>query len=158
MESNTEIKKIRFYLMFLGVLQFTVGCVVGMLPPDKVSWYRGIVMAHLEFTANGVLLIVMGFLVREMQLSKKLFWLWFLLLQAGTWLNGTAGLVAGLTGSSSMQTPYANTVSPPPAGTGNQFVFAALAGCAITILGALVITLIGLWRKYKLERTTNPTN
>ncbi len=154
MESNTEVKKISFFTIFLGVLQLTAGCIVGLLPPDKVQWYRGIVMAHLEFTANGVMLIVMGFIAREMLLPKKAFRAWFILLQAGTWLNGSAGLAAALSGSSSLQTPYANTSSPPPGGTGNQFVFIALVCCGITILLAFFITLVGLWRNYKMAKTT----
>ena len=53
-----------------GVLQITVGCLVGFIPPSAVAWFRGIVMAHIEFTVNGVLLVV------------------------GTWANGAAGIAA----------------------------------------------------------------
>ena len=44
------------WTLFLGVLQITVGCLVGFIPPSAVAWFRGIVMAHIEFTANGVLM------------------------------------------------------------------------------------------------------
>ena len=49
-----------------GVLQITVGCVVGFIPPSAVAWFRGLVMAHIEFTANGILMVAFGFLIREL--------------------------------------------------------------------------------------------
>ncbi len=61
----------------LGVLQITVGCVVGFIPPSAVAWFRGIVMAHIEFTANGVLMVVFGFLVRELRLNPTALKVWF---------------------------------------------------------------------------------
>ncbi|MEK7793164.1 MAG: hypothetical protein AAB353_01470, partial [Candidatus Hydrogenedentota bacterium] len=45
------------WILLLGVLQITVGCAVGFIPPSAVQWFRGIVMAHIEFTANGVLMV-----------------------------------------------------------------------------------------------------
>jgi len=51
------------WTLILGVLQITVDCVVGFVPPSAVEWFRGIVMVHLEFTANGVLMVVFGFLI-----------------------------------------------------------------------------------------------
>ena len=56
---------LRRWTLLLGVLQITIGCTVGFIPPSAVSWFRGIVMAHIEFTANGVLMIVLGLLVRD---------------------------------------------------------------------------------------------
>ena len=60
---------LRRWTLILGVLQITVGCVVGFIPPSAVEWFRGIVMAHIEFTANGVLMVAFGFLVGELRLS-----------------------------------------------------------------------------------------
>ena len=64
------------------MLQITVGCIVGFIPPSAVAWFRGIVMAHLEFTANGVLLIAFGFLVRELNLGPAALKVWFAALQS----------------------------------------------------------------------------
>ena len=61
--------EIRRWTLFLGVLQVTVGCIVGFIPPTAVQWFRGIVMAHIEFTANGVLMVVLGFLLSEVELG-----------------------------------------------------------------------------------------
>jgi hypothetical protein len=40
-----------------------------------------------EFTANGVLMIAFGFLMRELRLSAWALKVWFAALQIGTWAN-----------------------------------------------------------------------
>src|ERR1019366_10612342 len=85
---------IKRWTLILGVLQITIGCMIGFIPPSAVAWFRGIVMAHIELTANGVLMIVLGFLVRELRLSPAALKVWFATLQIGTWMNGAAGLAA----------------------------------------------------------------
>ena len=94
-------ESIRRWTLVLGVFQILVGCIVGFIPPSAVAWFRGIVMAHLEFTANGVLMVAFGFLVRELALGPVGLRLWFALLQIGTWTNGGAGVVAAFVGASS---------------------------------------------------------
>jgi hypothetical protein len=61
---------LRRWTLLLGVLQITVGCLVGFIPPSAVQWFRGIVMAHIEFTANGILMIAFAFLVQELHLNS----------------------------------------------------------------------------------------
>ncbi len=65
MPDDLDILKARLkhWTLILGVLQITVGCLIGFIPPSAVQWFRGIVMAHIEFTANGVLMVAFGFLV-----------------------------------------------------------------------------------------------
>jgi hypothetical protein len=91
-----RMETIRFWTLFLGVMQVAVGCLVGVIPPDAVSWFRGIVMAHIEFTANGVLMVALGLLVREMRLGNTTWRLWFVLLQIGTWCNGLSSNMIAL--------------------------------------------------------------
>src|SRR5437773_6793540 len=90
---------LRRWTLLLGVLQITVGCMVGFIPPPAVAWFRGIVMAHIEFTANGVLMVAFGFLVRELRLNPTALKAWFATLQLGTWTNGAAGVAAAFIGS-----------------------------------------------------------
>ena len=84
-------EKVRRWTLVLGVLQITVGCMIGFIPPSAVAWFRGIVSAHIELTANGVLMIALGLLVRDLRLSASLLKVWFALVQIGTWSNGAAG-------------------------------------------------------------------
>ncbi len=72
--------KLKYWTLLLGVLQITVGCLVGFIPPSAVAWFRGIVMAHIEFTANGVLMVAFGFLVSELKLNPMVWKVWFVTL------------------------------------------------------------------------------
>jgi hypothetical protein len=137
---------LRRWTLLLGVLQITVGCIVGFIPPSAVAWFRGIVMAHIEFTANGVLMIAFGFLVRELRLSPTALKAWFATLQIGTWTNGAAGLAAAFIGSSSKLMPTLNEKFPPPHGVDSSVVTGLLQLCGATILVALLLTIYGLLR------------
>ena len=101
-------------------------------------------MAHIEFTANGVLTVAFGFLVRELRLSPTALKVWFATLQIGTWANGAAGVAAGFIGASSKLMPTINEKFPPPHGTDNPMVSGSLLLCGVTIMVALLLTLYGL--------------
>jgi hypothetical protein len=137
---------LRRWTLILGVLQILVGCLVGLTPPTAVEWFRGIVMAHIEFTANGVLMIAIGLLTRELGLGRGALLTWFATLQIGTWTNGAAGIAAAISGASSALMPTLNEQFPPPHGTANVVVSGLLTACAVTIIIALVLTLVGLAR------------
>jgi hypothetical protein len=138
--------KMKRWTLILGVLQITVGCMVGFIPPSAVAWFRGIVMAHIEFTANGVLMVAFGFLVRGLCLSPAALKVWFATLQIGTWTNGAAGVAAAFIGASSKLMPTINEKFPPPHGTDNPIVSGSLKLCGVTIMVALLLTLYGLLR------------
>jgi hypothetical protein len=137
-------ENLRRWTLVLGVIQITVGCVIGFTPPSAVAWFRGIVMAHIEFTANGVLMIAFGFLVRELRLGPSMLKVWFATLQIGTWTNGAAGVAAAFIGASSKLMPTINEKFPPPHGTDSPIVSASLQLCGVTIMLALLLTLYGL--------------
>ena len=137
---------LRRWTLLLGVLQITVGCIVGFTPPSAVAWFRGIVMAHIEFTANGVLMVALGFLVGEIALGPAALKTWFATLQVGTWTNGAAGVAAAFIGSSSKLMPTLNEKFPPPNGVDSPVVTGLLQVCGVTIMVALFLTLYGLWR------------
>ena len=124
MDNNIDELKhaLKRWTLLLGVLQITVGCLVGFIPPSAVAWFRGIVMAHIEFTANGVLVVVFGFLVSELRLSPLVLRVWFATLQIGTWTNGAAGVAAAFLGASSALMPTINEKFPPPHGTEHPVV------------------------------------
>jgi hypothetical protein len=145
-DSDPLKENLRRWTLLLGVLQITVGCVVGLIPPSAVAWFRGIVMAHIEFAINGILMIVFGLLVRELRLSPTALKTWFATLQIGTWTNGAAGVAAAFLGASSKLMPTLNEKFPPPNGIDNPIVSGLLQLCGVTILIALLLTLYGLMR------------
>ena len=146
MELESLKANLKHWTLILGVLQITVGCAVGFIPPSAVEWFRGIVMAHIEFTANGVLMVAFGFLVSRLVLPQALLWAWFALLQIGTWTNGAAGVAGAFMGASSPLMPTLNEKVPPPHGIDNPLVSGLLQVCGVTIMAALLITLLGLAR------------
>lgn len=146
MNSDCLKEALRRWTLVLGVTQILVGCLVGLIPPTAVPWFRGIVMAHLEFTANGVLMVVFGLLVRELHLGTAMLKAWFATLQIGAWFNGGAGLIAAFTGVSSPLMTTLNSKFPPPHGSDSLLVTVTLMICGVMILAALVLTLIGLLR------------
>lgn len=148
---STLSERIRFYTLLLGVIQITVGCLVGLIPPDAIAWYRGLVMAHIQFTANGVLLVVLGFLLREMALSAFQLRCWFISTQLGTWLNGVAGMIAAIIGQSSSQMPALNKAYPPPTAGSSALVYTTLVLCGLLILLGLGLTIWGLVRGRQLD-------
>lgn len=144
MPHSSLSERIRFFTLLLGVIQVTMGCLVGLIPPDVIAWYRGLVMAHIQFTANGVLLVVLGFLLREMILTPFQLRCWFISTQAGTWLNGIAGMTAAIIGQSSSQMPALNKAYPPPTAGSSVLVYTTLVLCGLLILVGLGLTIVGL--------------
>jgi hypothetical protein len=139
-------EQLRRWVLLIGVAQVLFGCLVGFIPPTAVPWFRGVVMAHIEFTANGVLMTVLGLLARELRLSAGAWRLWFWTLTVGTWTNGTAGLLGAFVGQSSRLMPTLNQTFPAPGGPENPAVTGLLLVCAVTIVIALVVTVVGLAR------------
>lgn len=139
------------WTLFLGVFQITVGCIVGFIPPSAVAWFRGIVMAHIEFTANGVLMVAFGFLIKELRLNPTALRVWFATLQIGTWTNGAAGVAGAFLGASSKLMPTLNEKFPPPHGVDSALVTNLLQLCGATIMVALLLTLYGLFRSQASE-------
>lgn len=146
MRDQVEILKerLRRWTLIVGVAQVLFGCLVGFIPPTAVGWFRGIVMAHIEFTANGVLMIAIGLLAREMRLGAVALRVWFATLVVGTWFNGAAGLFGAFAGQSSQLMPTLNQSFPPPGGASNPIVTNLLLVCGVAIVTSLVLTLVGL--------------
>jgi hypothetical protein len=152
-DQQTSLKvTIRRWTLILGVAQLTFGCIVGFIPPSSVLWFRGIVMAHIEFTANGVLAIALGLLVNELALGARALKVWFVALQVGTWTNGMAGLVGAFIGYSSILMTTINEKFPAPGGSDHAAVTGLLKLCGVTIMLALILTLYGLCSRSAASR------
>ena len=139
-------EQLRRGILIIGVGQVLFGCLVGFVPPTAVSWFRGIVMAHVEFTANGVLMLAIGLLARELRLRAAALRVWFWTLVIGTWTNGAAGIVGAFVGKSSPMMPTLNQAFPAPGGFDSPIVTGLLMVCGVTIVTSLVLSLVGLIR------------
>jgi hypothetical protein len=147
-------EQLRQWVLLIGVTQVLFGCLVAFTPPTAVPWFRGIVMAHIEFTANGVLMTVLGLLSRELRLSAGAWRIWFWTLIVGTWTNGAAGLVGAFAGQSSRLMPTLNQSFPAPGGAANPAVTGLLLVCGVTIVIALALTIAGLVRAPRSQTET----
>ena len=98
-------------------------------------------MAHIEFTANGVLVVVLGFLLSELELGTPALWTWFATVQIGTWTNGAAGLIGAFIGYSSKLMPTINEKFPATNGPDHPVPTGLLLVCGVTVLIALGLTL-----------------
>jgi hypothetical protein len=147
-------EQLRRLTLVIGVAQVLFGCLVGFIPPTAVGWFRGIVMAHIEFTANGVLMIAVGLLARDMRLGSTALKIWFVTLVIGTWANGTAGLIGAFAGQSSRLMPTLNETFPAPGGMDSPVVTGILMVCGVTIVIALLLTLVGLAKGFAVPSST----
>ena len=95
-------------------------------------------MAHIESTANGVLMVAFGFLVPYLRLNNAMLVVWFVTLQIGTWTNGVAGVAGAFSGGSSPLMPALDVKFPPPGGIDSATVTSLLQLCGVTIILALV--------------------
>ena len=138
--------RLRRWVIIIGVFQVLFGCLVGFIPPTAVPWFRGIVMAHIEFTSNGVLMTVLGLLTRELRLPRTALHAWFWTLLVGTWANGSAGVVAAFSGNSTTLMSTINKAFPPPGGATNTLSTDLLLVTGAAIVIALLLTLAGLVR------------
>jgi hypothetical protein len=145
-EVDSLREQLRRWVLVIGIAQVLFGCLLGFVPPTAVPWFRGLVMAHIEFTANGVLMTVVGLLARELRLSAGAWRVWFATLVVGTWTNGGAGLVGAFAGQSSPLMSTLNQSFPAPGGAASPLVTGLLYVCGVTIVTALTLTVVGLVR------------
>eukprot|EP01040_Poterioochromonas_malhamensis_P006775 gene6775-7301_t len=130
-----------------GIGQVLLGCLIGLIPPHAVPHFRSLVTSHIEFTANGMLLSIFAIILPYLTLSSNILTLLELTAYLGTFCNGLAFVISGFTGYG---TPLASTVHklfPFPNGIEgpiSDIVTGCLGVCAITIIIALFLVLIGL--------------
>jgi hypothetical protein len=134
--------------MFIGgVGQVLLGCFIGCIPPPAVQHYRSIVTAHIEFTANGVLLCVLGLLMPNLNLGRGGKRFLEIMAYLGTVLNGSAFIVTAFTGFGTSLGHTTHQTFPFPKGIEGpipNLVTGMLLGCGVTIIAALVTALVGL--------------
>ena len=134
-------------IMVVGVFQVLLGCIVGLIPPPAVLYFRAIVTAHIEFCVNGTLLAVLGILTQYMSLSSGLFAVLELTAYLGTFCNGGAFLISGFTGFGTKLGPTINEKFPAPNGIEGGYSEAitnCLLVCAVTVIISLILSIIGL--------------
>lgn len=141
-----EARQRRFLIGGIG--QVLLGCLIGLIPPPMVPHFRSLVTSHIEFTANGMLLSILGIILPYLALSNMLLFVLEITAYLGTFCNGFAFVIAGFTGYGTPLAPTTHKQFPFPNGIEgpmSDIVTGCLFVCAVTIIVALSLTLIGLF-------------
>jgi len=92
-------------LMWHGIFLFLLGLLTGLAVPALTNPRMG-VSAHLEGVLNGIFLIILGLLWRELRLTPRAATATFRIALYGTYANWAATLLAAILGTSRL-TPQA---------------------------------------------------
>jgi len=96
---NTRIKKWQSdRLLFLGVLLFLFGLIIGLFIPMMTNPRMGL-SAHLEGTLNGMFLVILGLIWNKLLLNDKWLTAAFWLTIYGSFANFVAVAIAAVTGA-----------------------------------------------------------
>ena len=95
MENSTLMKKQSNRLIYLGVLLFLLGLIVGLIVPILANPRMG-VSSHIEGVLNGMFLIILGLIWNKISLSDKWLKITFWLAIYGTFMNWFGILIAAI--------------------------------------------------------------
>lgn len=135
-------------LLFLGVLLFFLGLVVGLLIPMMVNPRMGLT-THLEGIINGIFLIVLGLLWNRLELSTRWLSVTFWLALYGSFANFFAVLIAAITGAGKMMPLSGGQVGQPII---NGIISFMLITLSIAMLVVCIIVLTGLVKLINLKK------
>ncbi len=144
MESKFQTKQAQ-KLVFFGLVLFLLGLLIGLFVP-VVANPRMALSAHLEGIMNGIFLMVLGLIWKQLLLSGFLLKLTFGLVLYGTFANILAVVIAAITGFGKMM-----PIAGGKEGTGFlealiSFLLITLALCMIAVC---VLVLIGYYKRMK---------
>lgn len=130
-------------LIALGIALFFCGLISGFVIP-KLKIPRMGLTSHLEGTANGTFLIVVGLIWARLNLSG--FWeaVAFWTLVYGTWANWFATLLAGIWGTGNITPIASGGATGKP--VHESIITAMLIGVGITDVAGVAILFVGVLR------------
>lgn len=134
-----QIQSNRF--IFLGVLLFLLGLIVGLIVPLFANPRMG-VSSHLEGVMNGMFLITIGLIWNRISLSNKWLKITFWLAIFGTFINWLGILIAATFDAGEMLGVVANGKKGEP--IPEAIVTFSLISLSIAMLIVCIMILIGL--------------
>ncbi|MFC3415275.1 hydrogenase [Algoriphagus hitonicola] len=130
-------------LIFLGILLFLLGLLVGIVIPFLSNPRMGL-SSHLEGIMNGIFLVVLGLIWPRINLSKNWITITFWLAIYGTFVNWLGILIAAVFDAG------ANLTVAAEGKRGSDAAEALVNFCLISLTLAMfcvcLLILIGLWR------------
>lgn len=101
MNTTTNLPPLANKLLFLGMLLFLFGLLIGLFIPILANARMGL-SAHLEGIMNGIFLVVLGLLWNKLDLSQKWLKRTYALTIYGSFANFAAVTIAAITGAGKM--------------------------------------------------------
>jgi (hydroxyamino)benzene mutase len=145
MKNNLQPKRYADWLLFLGVLLFTFGLVIGLFIPIMTNPRMGL-SAHLEGALNGMFLVLLGLIWNKVLLNntwlKTVFWLTIY----GSFANFVAVTIAAITGAGKMM-PIAGGKEGAPVTEG--LISFLLISLSLAMIAVCVMVLAGLYKHMK---------
>ncbi|MDF1613197.1 MAG: hydrogenase [Stygiobacter sp.] len=133
------------WLMFLGVLLFLFGLIIGLFVPMMANPRMGLT-AHLEGVMNGMFLVILGLIWNKLFINDKWLSITFWLTLYGSFANFSAVIIAAISGAGKLM---------PIAGgkEGTTFIEGLISFLLITLSLAMIficiVVLLGLYRNLK---------
>lgn len=146
MELNSFKTRQSGQLIFLGVLLFLLGLIVGLIVPLLANPRMG-VSSHMEGVLNGMFLIILGLIWNRIDLSQKWLRITFWLAIYGTFMNWLAILLAAVLNGGKMLGIAANGKEGHPLAEG--VISFSLISLSIAMLAVCILVLTGLWQNRK---------
>lgn len=133
-------------LIFLGVLLFLLGLIVGLIVPILANPRMG-VSSHIEGVLNGMFLIILALIWHKIDLSDRWLKITFWLVVYGTFANFIGILIAAIFNGGKMLGIMANGQEGSPIVEG--VITFSLISLSIAMIVVCATILIGLRRNMK---------
>jgi len=147
-ELTSSVKNQAEKLIFLGVLLFLLGLIVGLLTPFLANPRMGL-SSHIEGVMNGMFLVLLGLIWSRVKLSAKWLNVVFWLAIYGTFANWFGILVAAIFNAGKRITIAANGQEGQP--VAEAVVEFSLITLTLAMLVVCIMVLIGLVRNSRLK-------
>jgi (hydroxyamino)benzene mutase len=143
MKLTTSVKNQAEKLIFLGVLLFFLGLIVGLLAPLLTNPRMGL-SSHIEGVMNGMLLVILGLIWNRVKLSPRWLKITFWLAVYGTFANWFGIFVAAAFNAGKRLTIAARGQQGHP--FAEAVVEFSLISLTLAMLMVSIMVLIGLAR------------
>ncbi|MFN6943762.1 MAG: hydrogenase [Cytophagaceae bacterium] len=154
MKNIEQNKRQSDWLLFLGVLLFLLGLLIGLFIPLMTNPRMGLT-AHLEGVMNGMFLVILGLIWSRLIINDRWLTYTFWLTLYGSFANFVAVTIAAITGAGKMM-PIAGGKEGTPVAEGLiSFLLITLAFAMIFVCG---IVLTGLYRNIRLPYNNKTNN
>lgn len=148
MKNQARYSKQADKLIFVGVLLFFLGLVVGLFAPVLASPRLGL-SSHIEGVVNGIFLIVLGLIWHKVTLSARWLNFTFWLAIYGTFANWLAILIAAFFNTGDEFSVITHDSNGTEAAENSETFF--LLSLSIAMIIICINVLIGLRRNMKQE-------